>query len=163
MKPLTAEQQQFAAAHHELVNRYLSHHRLSEEDYYDVVIFGFLRAVQNYLEHPELKKYAFSSIACREMNAERRKYQQKQKGFSPMARVFSLESPISRRVPARESLMEGLQLQEMLETLNRAEQEILDLLLCYGETEAQRQSGLCKAEFDRHRDTLRRKILAAAA
>lgn len=163
MKSLTAEQQQFAAAHHELVNRYLSHHRLSEEDYYDVVIFGFLRAVQNYLEHPELKKYAFSRIACREMDAERRKYQQKPKGFSPMARIFSLESPISRRVPARESLMEGLQLQEMLETLNRAEQEILDLLLCYGETEAQRQSGLCKAEFDRHRDTLRRKILAAAA
>ncbi len=60
---LTQEQQAFAADHHNLVYTFLNEHRLPEDDYYDVAIFGYLRAVSNYFNRSELREYAFSTIA----------------------------------------------------------------------------------------------------
>lgn len=65
---LTPAQQQFASENHYIVEHFLSWKRLDTREFYDVVIFGFLSAVQEYLEKPELKAYAFSTIAWRCMN-----------------------------------------------------------------------------------------------
>lgn len=65
---LNPEQQQFASENHHIVERFLARKRLDTREFYDVVIFGFLSAVQEYLEKPELKAYAFSTIAWRCMN-----------------------------------------------------------------------------------------------
>lgn len=62
-KPLTSEQQRFAEEHHNLVEIFLKVNRLPELDYYDVVIFGYINAVRKYTERPELRAYAFSTIA----------------------------------------------------------------------------------------------------
>ena len=43
--PLTKEQQAFATAHHSLVYKFLNENRLPEDEFYDVVIFGYLKAV----------------------------------------------------------------------------------------------------------------------
>lgn len=69
-KVLTAEQRDFAAKHHDkIVYGYLSRRRLNRDAYYDVVIFGYLQAVQRYLERRDLReKYTFSTIAYRKMN-----------------------------------------------------------------------------------------------
>lgn len=64
---LNEEQRQFADTHHSIVTRFLSHHQLDEAEFYDIVIFGYLLAVQEYLEKPELSRYAFSTIAWRNM------------------------------------------------------------------------------------------------
>ena len=61
MKPLTAEQSQIAELNHDLV---------FESQYYDVVIFGYLCAVQDYCEKPELQKYLFSTVAWKRMRRE---------------------------------------------------------------------------------------------
>ena len=66
--PLTPEEQQYASEHYGLVNAYLSRKKLDERDYFDVVIFGYLRAVHQYKSKPELAKYKFSTIAWRKMN-----------------------------------------------------------------------------------------------
>ena len=42
--PLTKEQQAFATAHHSLVYKFLNENRLPEDEFYDVVIFGYLKA-----------------------------------------------------------------------------------------------------------------------
>lgn len=65
---LDPSQQQFAAQNHQIVDRFLSKKRLDTEEFYDVVIFGYLQAVQEYLERPELSSYTFSTIAWRKMN-----------------------------------------------------------------------------------------------
>lgn len=46
--PLTKEQQTFATAHHSLVYKFLNENRLPEDEFYDVVIFGYLKAVRDY-------------------------------------------------------------------------------------------------------------------
>ena len=67
MRTLTEEQKIFAEQHHVLVERFLWKNHLERSEFYDVVIFGYLEAVQEYLEKPELSKYPFSSIAWRKM------------------------------------------------------------------------------------------------
>ena len=51
MKPLTAEQSQIAELNHDLVFEFLNEYNLPESQYYDVVIFGYLCAVQEYCEN----------------------------------------------------------------------------------------------------------------
>ena len=65
---LTQEQQTFAEQNHHIVDHFLSRKRVDAEEFYDVVIFGYLLAVQEYLEKPRLSDYAFSTIAWRNMN-----------------------------------------------------------------------------------------------
>jgi len=61
---LTAEQQSFAAEHHGLVYSFLNEKSLKENDFYDIVVFGYLRAVKRYFAEPRLSQnYAFSTIA----------------------------------------------------------------------------------------------------
>ena len=40
--PLTYEQQRFAADNHALVFKFLNEHKLPEDEFYDVVVFGYL-------------------------------------------------------------------------------------------------------------------------
>ena len=44
---LNPEQQQFAEQNHDVVEHFLSQKRLDAEEFYDVVIFGYLSAVQD--------------------------------------------------------------------------------------------------------------------
>lgn len=60
---MTPLQRQFAEEHQDTVFRFLSHKNLSIEDYYDIVIFGYLQAVQEYDENPALSHFQFSTIA----------------------------------------------------------------------------------------------------
>lgn len=85
--PLTKEQREFAAERHGLVYAFLNERGLSEDDYYDVVIFGFLRAVKRYFTEPNLQKYAFSTIAWQAMQQSfsshhRALSSQKRKGYT---------------------------------------------------------------------------------
>ena len=59
MKPLTGEQKHLAELNHDLVYKFLNENNLPESEYYDVVIFGYLCAAQEYCEKPKLKKYSF--------------------------------------------------------------------------------------------------------
>lgn len=65
--PLTKEQQDFAAEHHGLVYKFLNDNHLPEDEFYDVVIFGYLKAVQDYFSREMLRQYSFSTIAWKIM------------------------------------------------------------------------------------------------
>lgn len=62
-KMLTERQEQFLAEHHYLVEDFLKYRGLPMDEFYDVVIFRFMRAVKQYDERDDLKKYKFSTIA----------------------------------------------------------------------------------------------------
>lgn len=67
IRPLTKAQQLFAEENHALVYVFLNERGLPESVFYDVVIFGYLRAVQEYCEFPSLHRYKFSTIAWKHM------------------------------------------------------------------------------------------------
>lgn len=46
--PMSSAQQLFAEEHHNLVYAFLKEKKLPEDEYYDVVIFGYLQAVMDY-------------------------------------------------------------------------------------------------------------------
>lgn len=65
---MTPLQRQFAEEHQNVVFRFLSQKGLPVDDYYDIVIFGYLQAVQEYDENPALSRFQFSTIARTKMN-----------------------------------------------------------------------------------------------
>ena len=63
--PLTDTQRNYAGNHVGLVYKFLYLNHLDIDEYYDIVIFGYLLAVQLYDEDERLKnRYLFSTIAC---------------------------------------------------------------------------------------------------
>lgn len=60
---LDEEQRQFAAKHHRLIYSYLWNKKLKIDDYYDIAVFGYLRAVRQYLAEPSPHKKKFSTLA----------------------------------------------------------------------------------------------------
>lgn len=66
--PLTKDQQDFAAEHHGLVYKFLNDNHLPEDEFYDVVIFPYLKSVQDFFLRESLQMYSFSTIAWRYMS-----------------------------------------------------------------------------------------------
>lgn len=66
LRPMTIEEQEFAAHEHQIVIDFLRCKCLPMNDYYDVVIFGYLSAVQQYFRNPpdgvEFKAMAFRAM-----------------------------------------------------------------------------------------------------
>ena len=69
-QPLNAQEAAFAAEHHAIVYKFLNKRRLPEDEFYDIAVFGYLRAVRKYLARPELRQYQFSTIAFRAMSCD---------------------------------------------------------------------------------------------
>ena len=67
--PLTKEQQEFAAEHHGLVYKFLNDNHLPDDEFYDVVIFPYLKAVQDYFSDESAQRYSFAAIARHRMLA----------------------------------------------------------------------------------------------
>ena len=63
---MTQEEREFAEQHHNMVIDYLRYKRLPMDDFYDIVIFGYLSAVQQYFRNPpagvEFKAMAFRAM-----------------------------------------------------------------------------------------------------
>jgi len=66
LRPMIKEERGFAEQHHELVIDFLRCKRLPMDDFYDIVIFGYLSAVQQYFRNPpanvEFKAMAFRAM-----------------------------------------------------------------------------------------------------
>jgi len=90
---LTLEQKAFAEEHHNLIYGFLHCNKLSNDEFYDVIVLGYLRAVQEYCECPEIRdQYKFSTIAWRKMKDDMRLYYQKQTRRKHRARIVSLNA-----------------------------------------------------------------------
>ena len=66
LRPMTQEEREFAEQKHDLVIDFLRYRHLPVDDFYDVVIFGYLSAVQQYFRNPpvgvEFKTMAFRAM-----------------------------------------------------------------------------------------------------
>lgn len=113
--PLTYQQRAFAAKNHRLVYKFLSEKGLSADEYYDVVIFGYLRAVRRYHTEPKIRKYRFSTIAWSCMRADLSNYMKKAKNSVELPDNISTQETewqymelklmlyeLSKRIPAKQ-------------------------------------------------------------
>ena len=66
LRPMTQEEREFAEQKHDLVIDFLQRKHLSMDDFYDVVIFGYLSAVQQYFRNPPAG-VSFEAMAVRAM------------------------------------------------------------------------------------------------
>ncbi len=65
---LTEDQRSFAAENHDLIYRFLHWKGCAVGEYYDIAALGYLSAVWRYHTMPELRQYAFSTVAWRSMD-----------------------------------------------------------------------------------------------
>ncbi len=131
---MTPLQRQFAEEHQDPVFRFLSHKNLSIEDYYDIVIFGYLQAVQEYDENPALSRFQFSTIAWTKMS-------------DCLSKHFSYENKPKRKaatVSIHTYTSDGLTLNEILPDRRKDLQAqtadrllAMEVLSCLTETERQ--------------------------
>lgn len=123
--PLTREQREFATKWHNLIYTFLHEKGLPEEDYYDVVVFGFLRAVKRYFTEPDLLQYSFSTIAWRGMESDLKNYRHTLESQKRKAYTVSLNSltygrectPMEEAISAPDRLMMQLETELLLHDL----------------------------------------------
>lgn len=106
--PLTPEQRVFASENYALVFQFLKENRLDEAEYFDIVIFGYLRSVVRYFTEPTLHKYAFSTIAWQAMSGELANHKRKLKHRLSEDDLISL-SLLADDETARNELLETAQ------------------------------------------------------
>jgi len=87
--------ERFVAEHHDLVLSFLNSNGLNENDFYDIVIFGFLKAAENYLLNSNLRKrYEFSTVAFKKMRDSLFKHYEKQNRQKRKAHIVSFDDNI---------------------------------------------------------------------
>ena len=91
---LTQKQQEFAAEHHKALEDFLKFRGLPMDEFYDVVVFSFLRAVQQYDECEELRQQNFNTVAKDHMRSALERYfrsQRRQRNYQ----MLSLDHPLA--------------------------------------------------------------------
>lgn len=91
--PLNEEQRRFATENHNLVYAFLNEKGLSEDEYYDVVIFGYLQAVMEYTVKHGITKYTFSTVAWRRMSSRLANHFRDLTAAKRKAQTVSLHAP----------------------------------------------------------------------
>lgn len=94
MKPLTEEQRAFAEQNHDLIYAFLHRNHLPKDEYYDVAVFGYLRALQKYFEGARLHRYSFSTIAWKTMQSELSNFRKHQNCTQTPENTVSLQDVI---------------------------------------------------------------------
>ena len=139
--PLTPEQCLFAAKHHDLVYKFLRKKQLSVDEFYDVIVFGYLRAVYRFLTLPELQKYSFKTVAWKGMEGELCNHNricksQKHNAFVIILHIptyedgLSLEETIPAPNPHMRQLEEQLLLHDLAKRVSRQQMNIVRLKSC---------------------------------
>lgn len=96
-RPLSEEEREFATRFHNLIYSYLRDRNLNQEEFYDIVAFGFIRAVANFHDRADLRKYSFTTIAWRAMDSAYANHCKGQRCFKRCANVgtLSLDAPLN--------------------------------------------------------------------
>lgn len=141
LQPLTEIEKRLATENHNLVYSFLHRHGYSIEDFYNIAIFGYIKAIQSYNRNEDLKeKYQLAFICEQYMRAEvkdhfRVQNAQKRK---PTETIISLDANYTETdnlynlvggKSVEDELMVSELLEELLENLSEIQRDILKLKL----------------------------------
>ena len=140
--PLTPEQKIFAAQNHDLVYKFLQKKNLPIDEFYDVVIFGYLNSIHRFFVNPELAKHSFSNKAWKGMqnslyNYNRAKLRQKRsaEGCSIHAMLYpddqSDDLHLEETLPVYDDMMQQLEvtllMHDLAKRISKQQMEIVRL------------------------------------
>lgn len=157
--PLTHEQRTFAADHHGLVYTFLNKNKLSEDEYYDVIIFGYLKAVHDYFTRKDLQVYSFATISWKAMSRSLSNYYKNQSCQKRKAEVLSIhvslypDAPtLEESIPSQENFMQQLEadllLHELARRVSRQQMEMVQM----------RSSGYGVRDIARHQKVTMKQV-----
>ncbi len=69
MTPLTKLEQMFAEENLRLVFKFMSQNHLPGDEWFDVVVFGYLKAIRAFHAVKKLQQFSFSTVAFQEMRS----------------------------------------------------------------------------------------------
>jgi RNA polymerase sigma factor (sigma-70 family) len=123
---LTEDQRRFAAENHNLIYRYLYEQGRAVDDYYDIAALGFLSAVRRYMTKPELRRYAFSTIAWRSMKQSIASFHRAETRREAAERRYKETVQVTAPDPMSE-LEARLILHDLVSTASRPQYEMMTL------------------------------------
>lgn len=134
--PLTPEQSRFAANHHDIAIKFLRQKNLPEEEFYDVIIFGYLRAVRRFFNEERLQYYEFTTIAWSCMEADLINHLKRQSRPKYAAEIVSIHTglldgdlPLEETLVAPDDLiqqmMPGLLLHDLARQASKQQMDII--------------------------------------
>lgn len=140
LQNLTEQESAFAAEHHSLIYRFLSEKGLSEDEYYDIVVFGYLNGVRKYFRREELRQqYSFTTLAWSGMNTclsnyARSKDRPKNRAeilciHEPFHSAYALEETISDARDYAEETLTAMRVKETLQSFEQTERKVTLLLM----------------------------------
>lgn len=124
--PLTPEQRIFAAQNHALVYKFLQRKNLPIDEYYDIVIFGYLNSIHRFYTNPELTKHAFGNIAWKGMQNSLYNYTRSKSCQKRSAEVCSIHA-----IPYPGSKSDDIILEETLPVYDDMIQQLEATLLLH--------------------------------
>lgn len=139
LEPFRETEKKFAEEMHNLIYKYLREHGYNIEEYYDVALFGFLKAVQVYHRKEKSKgNYDFSYIAKQYMRAElsNQRKNDNRKKRKPLEIIISLDADYIEEEnyhnciggkSVEDEVMESEALKEILEILSDIQRKIISL------------------------------------
>lgn len=126
-RPLTNQESAFAAENHHYIYSFLCDNDLSEEDYYDVAVFGYLDAV---CRHFSTDNGNFKQTAYAMMLSACNSYDEAQAVTVSLTQLCtSIEETIADVKDTAEEAIRAVALEETLNSFSAAEKEIVELLL----------------------------------
>lgn len=146
---LTEEEREFAAdwKNYNCFFRYMGVHKLNQEEWYDILIIGYLQAVKKYFSIPQLQAYNFEAVLFRTLDTKRGNYwrdMNRQKNM-PSGGIVSLDwevenlerngnkiastSWIDRTQQTEGDAFDTFMLESILISLNEVQSRIFTMLL----------------------------------
>lgn len=131
IKPLSPAERRYATDNYYLINTFLKRSRLNPEEYFDIVVFDFLRSVQAYLDDDDLQKnFCFEAVSYMYMrravytHLREQKAQKRCSGCGADVSFDEMEDHVVKSVDNMEniSLLEYAELMEQIRTILTAEQ-----------------------------------------
>ena len=108
--PLTKEQQAFATDHHGLVYKFLNENHLPEDEFYDVVVFAYLKAVKDYFRTQERRKRNMEVLSIH-------------------VGLYPDGAPLEDTIPAHDPIMQQLEMDLLLHELaGRVSKQQMDIV-----------------------------------
>lgn len=126
LQPLTEQEKQFAEENHNLIYSFIKRHGYSIEEHYNILVFGFLKAVQIYHRRKDLQKYDFPFISWQYMRSEIGNYYRMEKtqkrgnGEAPLSldKEYTDDGTLYNLIGKKSVEFEVLEKESMIEILN---------------------------------------------
>lgn len=160
LRPLTETEKIMAERNHNLIYKFLHTYSYSLQDYYDIAVIGFLKAVQDYQrKESNGKQCCFSSLAWKFMQSEinnnfRMETAQKRK---PGQEIISIEDGSRIRTKytwdtavnsAEDSVIERELIWEIMENITEMQRKIICLKAAgYNNKEIYLKLGICSSRY----------------